>query len=55
MSWMELLVAMLTLGQKAVATVVVLGMNLLVFLFMKWFVVFSLIPSLMMLGVLLKR
>lgn len=46
---------MLSLGQKAIATLVVLGMNLLVFLFLKWFVVLSLIPSLMLLGVLLTR
>lgn len=46
---------MLSLGQKVVATLVVLGMNLIVFLFMKWFVILSLIPSLMLLGVLLTR
>lgn len=46
---------MLSLGQKALATLVVLVMNLFVLLLMKWFVVFTLVPSLLFLGVLLRR
>lgn len=45
----------MSLRQKVLATFVVLGMNLLVFLFLGWFVVLSLIPSLGLLGVVLTR
>lgn len=55
MSPMKLLPDMLSLRQKALATLVILGMNLAVFLFMGGFVVLSLIPSLVFLVVLLQR
>ena len=46
---------MLTLGAKAVATVTIVGMNLLVFLFVPWFVVLTAIPSLVLLWAILTR
>lgn len=46
---------MLSLKQKAVALSVVAGMNLLVLLFLGWFVVFSLAASLPFALVILKR
>ena len=46
---------MFTLGQKAVVTFIVLGMNLLVLLFMPWFVIFTAIPSAGLLWIVLTR
>jgi hypothetical protein len=46
---------MLTLGQKVLATAVVLGMNLAVLLFGGVLVVLTLVPSLAFLLVLLRR
>ena len=47
--------AMLTLRGKAVATVTIVGMNVLVFLFVPWFVVLTAIPSLVLLWAVLTR
>lgn len=47
--------AMLTIRQKAVATVVILGMNFLVFLFVPWFVLLTAVPSLVLLWAILRR
>jgi len=46
---------MLTLRGKAVATVTIVGMNVLVFLFVPWFVVLTAIPSLVLLWAVLTR
>ena len=46
---------MLTLEGKAVATVTIVGMNVLVFLFVPWFVVLTAIPSLVLLWAVLTR
>ena len=46
---------MLTLRQKVVATVVVVGLNALVFAFLSWFVVLTAIPSLGLLWAILTR
>lgn len=46
---------MMSLGQKAIAAGTVVLLNLVSFLFMGVLTIFLLIPSLMMLGVILKR
>ena len=46
---------MLGLKQKALITAIVVGMNLAVALLMTWFVVFSAIPSAMLLFAVLTR
>ena len=48
-------VAMLSLREKAVATIVILGMNLLVFLFVPWFVLLTAVPSALLLWAVLRR
>lgn len=47
--------AVLSLKEKAVATVAIVGMNLLVFLFVPWFAVITAIPSLVLLWAVLTR
>lgn len=46
---------MLSLKEKAVATVAIVGLNLLVFIFVPWFVVLTAIPSLVLLWAVLTR
>lgn len=46
---------MLTIQQKAIATLVIVGLNVLVFLFMSWFVVLTAIPSFLFLLAILTR
>ena len=48
-------VAVLALRQKAAATLVILGMNLLVFLFVPWFVLLTAVPSLLLLWAILRQ
>ena len=46
---------MLTLRGKVVATLVIVGMNLLVALILPWFVVLTAIPSAVLLWAILRR
>ena len=46
---------MLTLRAKAVATVTIVGLNVLVFVFVPWFAVLTAIPSLVLLWAVLTR
>lgn len=46
---------MFSVQQKVLVTLIVLGMNLLVLLTLSWFVVFSAVPSAMLLVLVLSR
>lgn len=46
---------MLTIRQKAIATCAIVGLNLLVLLFVPWFVVLTAIPSAVLLWAILTR
>jgi hypothetical protein len=46
---------MFTLEQKVIATVVVVGLNVTVFVLLGWFVVLTAVPSLLFLAAILTR